>query len=154
MSHLILHITVYIIWYFNHFTCNIEISWIQRRLVFSFLVTQKGTHSSSLIRTVPTPRMCQRTHEVILALGVWSTWPDRGCFVYGRRHPANLVTPVYSSVMQMSVTIAFLRWRPSLPPAWRVDKREEKNRTAGTSVTGFRWCGNPWKNKMRNKINK
>lgn len=53
--------------------------------------------------------------------------PDRGCFVYERRRPANLVTPVYSSVMQMRVTIAFLWRRPSLPSLAAEEKKGEKS---------------------------
>lgn len=79
---------------------------------FSSHVAQKETHSSAPL-PISTPCVPTYTRGHISARCLVDI-PTAVVLCTGRRHPANLVTPVYPSVMQMSVTIAFL-WRRPCP---------------------------------------
>lgn len=102
---------------------------------FSFLVAQKETHSSTLI---PIPCMCRRTHEVILALGVWSTSRPR-LFCIRTSPPRKSRYPClpfcHANECNNRVSLA------AVPPAGEKGRRE-KNRTIRTSNDEKRYFNN------------
>lgn len=90
----------------------------------------------ALIRAHPSC-VCRRAYEVILALGVWSTSRPRLFCVYADvATPQISLPPVYPSVMQMSVTIAFL-WQARARPSRRGEKRTRMGIGGGKKSNGF-----------------